>query len=120
MLSGAVEILGRGLSGDNDLVSGLDGNFLAIDEQAGTDLGALGVEQDADGETEFLGDAADALDAELMLIIRAVREVEAGNVHASLDHLADLVVAVARRTHGADDFSALVHSDLHLIWYCAG
>ncbi len=29
VLSGAVEILGRGLSGDDDLVAGLDGNLLA-------------------------------------------------------------------------------------------
>ena len=54
MLRGAVEILGRGLSGDDDLIAGLDGNLLAIDQKAGADLGALGVEQDADGQTELL------------------------------------------------------------------
>ena len=119
VLRGAVELLGRGLGGHDDLVAGLDGDLLAVDEQAGTDLGALGVEQDADGHAELLGNAADTLDATVMLVIGAVREVEAGDVHARLDHLADGLVAVAGGTHGAYNLSALVHSDLHLTSSCA-
>ena len=114
MLSGAVEILGRGLSGDDDLVAGLDGNLLAIDQKAGADLGALGVEQDADGHAELLGNTADALDATVVLVVGAV-----GDVHARLDHLADGLVAIAGGTHGAYNLGALVHSDLHLTSSCA-
>ena len=110
MLGGAEEILGGGLGGDNDLVAGVDLDLLVVLQQTGADLGALGVEQDAHGQAELLGDAADAVDAALVLLVGTVGEVEAGNVHASLDHLADLVVAVARGTHGADDLGALVHS----------
>ena len=119
VLSGAVEILGRGLSGDDDLIAGLDGNLLAIDQKAGADLGALGVEQDADGQTELLGNTTDALDATVVLVVGSVREVKTGDVHARLDHLADGLVAIAGGTHGAYNLGALVHSDLHLTSSCA-
>ena len=68
MLRGAVEILGRGLSGDDDLVAGLDGNLLAVDQKAGADLGALGVEQDADGLAELCGKTAHAWEPWLKFI----------------------------------------------------
>ena len=119
VLRGAVEILGRGLSGDDDLIAGLDGNLLAVDQKAGADLGALGVEQDADGQTELLGNTTDALDATVVLVVGSVREVKTGDVHARLDHLADGLVAIAGGTHGAYNLGALVHSDLHLTSSCA-
>ena len=119
VLRGAVEIFGRGLSGDDDLVAGLDGNLLAVDQKTGADLGALGVEQDADGHTELLGNTTDALDATVVLVVGSVREVKTGDVHARLDHLADGLVAIAGGTHGAYNLGALVHSDLHLTSSCA-
>ena len=66
---------------------------------------------------EFL--EADALDATVVLVVGAVREVKTGDVHARLDHLADGLVAIAGGTHGAYNLSALVHSDLHLTSSCA-
>ena len=110
----AEPVLGGGLRGHDDLVALVNGDLGVILEQAGADLRTLGVEQDAHGDAELAGDAADALDALVMLLIGAVREVEAGDVHARLDHLAEGLVAVAGRTHGAYDLRALVHSDLHL------
>ena len=110
----AQPVLAGGLRGHDDLVAGVDGDLGVVLEQAGADLGALGVQQDADGHAELAGDAADALDALVVLLVGAVREVEAGDVHARLDHLAERIVAVAGGTHGADDLGALVHSDLHL------
>ena len=62
---------------------------------------------------------ADALDATVVLVVGAVREVKTGDVHARLDHLADGLVAIAGGTHGAYNLGALVHSDLHLTSSCA-
>ena len=119
VLGRAEILLGGGLGGHDDGVAGLDGDLLVAFEQAGADLGALGVEQDADGQIELGGDAADALDAAVVLLVGAVGEIETGDVHARLHHLAQDVVAVAGGTHGAYNFRALVHSDLHLTWLIA-
>ena len=114
----AEPVLGRGLRGDDDLVAGVDLDLGVALEQTGADLGALGVEQDADGLANLGGAATDALDATLVLLVGAVGEVEAGDVHARLDHLANGLVVVTGGTHGANNLGAfkfLLHSDLHLM-----
>ena len=108
------EVLRGGGGGDDDLLAGLDGDLLMVLEQAGADLGALGVKQDADCHVELGSDAADALDAAVMLLIRAVGEVEAGDVHARLHHFAQRLVVVAGRAHRADNFRAFIHAVLQL------
>ena len=119
-VAGVAEVLlGGGLGGHDDRVAGGDGDLLVALEQAGADLGALGVEQESDGGLELGGDTADALDATVVLLVGAVREVEAGDVHARLDHLAQDIVVVTGRTHRAYDFGALEHPDLHLTWLIA-
>ena len=102
--------VGRG--GDDDLVARLHGDLLVILEQAGADLGALGVKQDADRHVELGGDAADALDAVVVLLVRAMGEVEAGDVHACFHHLSQGLVVVAGRSHRADYFRAFIHAVL--------
>ena len=97
-------------------------NQLVLGAAIAEELKALGltdVEQDADGQTELLGNTTDALDATVVLVVGSVREVKTGDVHARLDHLADGLVAIAGGTHGAYNLSALVHSDLHLTSSCA-
>ena len=114
----AEPVLAGGLGGDGDLVAGVDLDLGVALEQAGADLGALGVEQDADGLADLGGAAAHTLDAALMLLIGAMGEVEAGDVHARLQHLADSLVVVTGRAHGTNDLGALqflLHSDLHLM-----
>ena len=114
----AEPVLGRGLRGDDDLVAGVDLDLGVALEQTGADLGALGVEQDADGLANLGGAATDALDATLVLLIGTVGEVETGDVHARLDHLANSLVVVTGGTHGANNLGAfkfLLHSDLHLM-----
>ncbi len=111
---GAEEVLRRGRGGDDDLVAGGDGDLLMTLEQARADLGALGVEQDAHRGVELARDAPDALDAPMVLVVRAMGEVEAGDVHPRLDHLAKRLVIIAGGTHRADDLGAFVHADLQL------
>ena len=112
-------LLGSGLSGDDDGIASGDGDLLVALEQAGADLGALGVEQDANGLAKLGGDATDALDAAVVLLIGAMGEVEAGDVHARLDHLAQDIIVIAGGTHRAYNLGALEHSDLHLTWLLA-
>ena len=114
----AEPVLRGGLGGHDDLVAGVDLDLGVTLKQAGADLGALGVEQNADGLANLGSAAADALDTTLMLLVGTVREVEASDVHARLNHLADGLVVVARGTHGAYDLGAFLlylHSDLHLM-----
>jgi len=49
---------------------------------AGADFRALQVLEDADGASFALGGAAQAQDVVGMIVVGAVREVEAGDVHA--------------------------------------
>ncbi len=114
----AEPVLAGGLGGDGDLVAGVDLDLGVALEQAGADLGALGVQEDADGLADLLGATTHALDTALVLLVGAVGEVEAGDVHACLEHLANGLVVVTGRAHGANDFGALeflLHSDLHLM-----
>ena len=113
VLGGAEAVLG-GLSGGNDNLGARRKLDLGVPlEKTGADLGSLGVEQDAHGHTELLGDALDALHALVVLLVAAVAEVEARDVHARLDHLAQRIVVIARRSHGADDLGSLnQHSKL--------
>ena len=95
------------ISGDDGLVAGLEVNLLAVLEHAGADLGALGVEHDGDGDAKLGRDLADALDAGTVVIVGAVGEVEAGDVHAGLDELGEDGLVFGGRTHGADDLGLL-------------
>ena len=65
--------------------------------------------------TGFVGQALDALHALVMLLMAAVAEVEAGDVHARLDHLAQDVLVIAGGAHGANDLGAFVHPFLQAL-----
>ena len=113
VLGSAQALLGGLGRGDRDLGARRQLDLGVALEQAGADLGALGVEQDAHGGAELPGDALDALHAHMVLLVAAVAEVEAGDVHARLHHLAQRIVVIARRSHGADDLGSLnQHSKL--------
>ena len=110
VLGGAVEVLGGLLGGDDEGVAGLDGDLLAVLEQAGADLGALGVEQDGYGDAELGGESADLLDHRAVVLVGTVREVEASDVHAVQDELAQNLLVLGSRTHGANDLGLLAVS----------
>ena len=114
MLSGAVEVL-RGLLGSHDEgVAGLDGDLLAVLEQAGTNLGALGVEQNRHRDAELGREATDLLDHRAVILVRAVGEVEAGDVHAVKDELTQNLFVLGSRAHGANDLGLLAVSHVFL------
>ena len=67
-------------------------------------LGALGIQQDGQGLAGLLADALDQSDLLLMLGMSAVREVQAGNIHAGQYHLSQNFFVLAGRADGADNF----------------
>ena len=73
---------------------------------AGADFRALQVLEDADGASLALGGAAQALDVVGVIVVRAVRKVEAGDVHAEAEQVAHGRFGVAGGADGADDFGA--------------
>ena len=75
-------------------------------ELAGADLGALQVGEDADGLALFAGDGADHLDELGLLGVGAVGEVEAGDVEAGADELAEELGRAAGGAEGGDDLGA--------------
>jgi hypothetical protein len=96
----------RGLAGDE-----LDG--LVSLELAGADLGALEIGEDADGLALLLRDGADHADEVGLLRVGAVREVEAGDVEAGLNELAEDFRRAGGGAEGGDDLGATstFHSD---------
>ena len=114
----AVEVLGGRLGGNDDLVAGLDGDLLAVLEETGTDLGALGIEQDGHGNAELLGEGADLLDHLAVILVATVGEVEAGDVHAVEDQLTKDLLVLGSGSHGANDLGLLAkcHSCSSLRW----
>ena len=114
MLGVALQVL-RGLGRSHrDGRAGLERHLGMTLQKARADLGPLGVEQDAHRDAELAGDALDALHARTLLLVAAVREIETGDVHARLDHLAEDIVVITSRSHGANDLCTLIHAPLHL------
>ena len=79
-------------------------------KKAGADLGAFGVEQDAHGNAQLARDALHALHAHVVLLMAAVGEIEAGDVHAREDHLAQRLFVITSRAHGAYDLGSFAHT----------
>ena len=64
----------------------------AVDERAQADLGALQVGQHGDRAARGVGGRADQLVGALVVLVRAVAEVQPGDVHPGLDEGGDLLV----------------------------
>ena len=108
----AVEILASGLGRNDKLVASLDGDLLAVLQKAGTDLGALGVKKNGNGDAELLGNVAHLLDHLTVILVATVREVEASDVHAVKNELTQHLLVLGGRTHGAYDLGLLGKSHL--------
>src|SRR5271167_1514235 len=72
-------------------------------ETAGPDLWALQVLQNADGASQFRCHLTKAVNHTSVVLVRAVGEVEPGDVHPAQHQLAHHLLSVAGRTDGADD-----------------
>jgi hypothetical protein len=82
---------------------------LAFLELADADLGALQVAQDGDGATELARQFLHQRGARLVILRRAVREVEAHHVDARADHALEDGGIGRRRPEGRDDLGAAEH-----------
>ncbi len=97
---GGVEIEAEGLAGlQMDAARG---------EAADAELGALDVGEDADRPSRLLLEGADRLDARGVILMRAVREIEAEDVHPGAEEPADDLWRGACRAEGGDDLGAPV------------
>ena len=92
----------------NDMRPLLELDGLVRHQLAGADFGTLGVQENGYGNRELVGDAAHALDVAAVVLVAAVGEVEASDVHAMQDELAQYLVVLGCRAHGADDLGPLL------------
>ncbi len=76
----------------------------AVFERADAVFGTLGVQQDRDRQVQLLADAPDLFDMVKVIRMRAVRKVEARDIHAGAAHLCESGFIRAGGTDGADDF----------------
>lgn len=76
---------------------------LAFGETAHAQLWPLQVHEDAQRVVQLLLHFADPLVTQGVVSVFAVAEVEAEDVHAGFDQLADVVDAVDRRAEGGED-----------------
>ena len=110
-LGGADDVV---IGGHDAGLAGLQLDLLAVLEQAGAHLGALGVEQDGNRDGELTRELADALDVLAVVLVGAVGEVEARDVHAMQDELAQHLLVLHGGTHGAHDLGLLLLESSHL------
>jgi hypothetical protein len=94
-----------GVGRDRELGAGLELG-LAGGESPDPDLGALQVEQHGDGPAALLRLGPDRGQHAGVVLVAAVREVEADHVHAGLDQLADPLGARRRGAQGTHDLGA--------------
>ena len=83
---------------------------LASCEQAGADLGAFGVQHDGAGDARFGAQALHPLDTARMLLVAAVAEVQARDVHPCIEQGTQLLLAVDRRPQRADYLGPACHT----------
>ena len=77
---------------------------------ARADLGAFGIEQDGAGAVHFPANLTQAIHARTLLIMRAVREIESGDIHTRVDQAFERRLAVDGRAKGAYDLRSLCHA----------
>ena len=73
-------------------------------EGAQADFRALGVDEDGDGEAQFLPQGLDHVDAGLVILMGLVGHVDARDVHAGKHQLPQHIRVISGGAQGADDF----------------
>jgi hypothetical protein len=106
----AVVVAGHVVGGDGDGLAGGPDDRPGR-EGAEADLRTLQVDQDADPAAGLVRGLADPAVGLLVLGVRAVAEVQPGDVHARVDEAADPFVGAGSRAKGADDLRAALHHD---------
>ena len=70
-------------------------------------LRALCVQQDGNGLLQLLPNLFDQVHFHLLLLMGAMGEIQAGNIHAGLDHAGEDLLIGTGRADGADDLCTL-------------
>ncbi len=68
----------------------------------GADLGALGIQHQADRHTQLLAGCLHSIHTGFVLFVRAVAEVHTGNIHAGFDQLGQNSIGCGAK--GTNDF----------------
>lgn len=100
-----VDITFDGVIGDNlQVLSSLEGDGSVIDEETSTNLGTLSVEHDGTGLIwSLLESLSEVGNGASVGLVVTMREVETGNIHASVEHLDKHVDVPAGRSECAND-----------------
>ena len=119
-LLGALHIAG----GQGEGLAGFQ-HLGAVLEVLQADLRAFGVQQSSHGLAQLLAQGLEQVQTALVLLVGAVGEVEAGNIHAVGDQFTQDAVLVGGRAQGADNFrfshSKYLRLRSHsLIYFAAG
>ena len=77
---------------------------LAVFEGTDPVLGALGIQQDGNGQIQLGADLFDEVDLLLLLLMGAVGEIQPGHIHARQAHLLQSLLILGSRTDGANNF----------------
>src|SRR5258706_595519 len=90
--------------GDHELLAGAQDHGRAAGKRSGSNLGALQIGEDGDGFVNLQGRRAQHGEAFGVIRVRAVREIEARDVHARVQQPFDGARRAAGRPDGADNF----------------
>ncbi len=91
---------------DGELVAGLEQHGLMILEQPGANLRPLQVGQDAERLVLFLAHLANFLDDGDFALVGAVRKIQADDIDAGADHVANHGLGVRGRPKRGDNLGA--------------
>ena len=75
-------------------------------------LGALQILQYSNSHAHLSGNPADRRYASGVLVVGAVREIHAGNVHANLNEFFEHCWLLAGGAYGGDNFCVAIYTDL--------
>ena len=90
--------------GDNEALPGAQHDGPASGERAGANLGTLQVGENGDWFFLFDGGGTQGGDILRVLGVRAMRKIQAGDIHAGFQQTADHARRAASRPDGANDF----------------
>src|SRR5271170_4117712 len=99
--------------------AGLDRYGSVANETPGANFGPLQVLKNADGAVFLCGNAAQKFNILGVVVVRAVRKIQAGNVHAHAHKITHRRLRIAGWADGTNDFGATLHEGMSRIFHFA-
>ena len=106
--------------GDGEALAGLEQDWLVIFELGGADFWALEIAENAERLALFTADFADHLDQGQLFFVGAMGKVEADDVDAGANQIAEDGLGVGCRPEGSDDLCPALRRRLSQIQICEG